>query len=173
MHPHTGCIRVDIRKTPCQHAVSEVQTRPARGKAAWGTASVRDSTKHEWHVVTDRTSPEATLPVIADDAASRLEILGGASGAALAELLPSLAAVARAMEQEFHPRRFLDAFSTQLQPLVPHDRVAIVYLEDERRTFSIFAEHAGPGLLPKPSITRRIFGANRGSRSPTPPCVRF
>jgi GAF domain-containing protein len=75
--------------------------------------------------------------------------LGGAAGAALADLLPSLAAIARAMEEEFDPWRFLDEFSAQLHPLVPHDRLAIVYLDDDRRTFSIFAEHSAPGLLPK------------------------
>ncbi len=97
----------------------------------------------------DHSSAGATISRFALDAAPDLEILGGAGGAALIELLPSLAAIARAMEKEFDPRRFLDAFCAQLQPLVPHDRISIVYLDDERRTFSVFAEHAGPGLLPK------------------------
>ena len=97
----------------------------------------------------DRQSPEATVTLLAQDPTPPLEALRGLAGTALVELLPSLAAIARAMEEEFDPRRFLDAFCTQLQPLVPHDRVSIVYLDDDRRTFSIFAEHAGPGLLPK------------------------
>ncbi len=97
--------------------------------------------------MTDHSS--ATIPDFARDTAPPLEILGGAGGEALIELLPSLAAIARAMEEEFDPRRFLDAFCGQLQPLVPHDRVSIVYLDDEQRSFSVFAEHAGPGLLPK------------------------
>jgi transcriptional regulator with GAF, ATPase, and Fis domain len=72
-----------------------------------------------------------------------------AAGTALTELLPSLAAIARAMEDEFDPRRFLQEFSANLNPLVPHDRLAVVYLEDAGHTFSVFAEHAAPGLLPK------------------------
>jgi transcriptional regulator with GAF, ATPase, and Fis domain len=65
------------------------------------------------------------------------------------ELLPSLAAIARALEAEFDPRRFLDGFCARLWPLVPHDWLSIVYLDDERPTFSIFAEHAGAGRLPE------------------------
>jgi transcriptional regulator with GAF, ATPase, and Fis domain len=99
--------------------------------------------------VIDHESWEATVTLLAPDTAPPLPALGGAAGAALVELLPSLVAVARAMEGEFDPRRFLDAFSAQLQLVVPHDRVSIVYLDDDRQTFSIFAEHAGPGLLPK------------------------
>jgi Nif-specific regulatory protein len=99
--------------------------------------------------VTDRSATGATISRPAQEAAPSVELLGGAGGAALVELLPSLAAIARAMEEAFDPRRFLDAFCSQLRSLVPHDRVAIVYLDDERRTFSVFAEHAGPGLLPK------------------------
>ncbi|HSB78538.1 MAG TPA: GAF domain-containing protein, partial [Candidatus Methylomirabilis sp.] len=75
--------------------------------------------------------------------------LDTATEAALVDLLPTLAAIARAMEDEFDPRRFLEEFSANLNPLVPHDRLAIVYLEDGGHTFSVFAEHAAPGLLPK------------------------
>lgn len=96
-----------------------------------------------------RKSSEAAVALLVQETESSLAALGGAAGAALVELLPSLAAMVRAMEGEFDPRRFLDAFSTQLQPLLPHDRVSIVYLDEDGRTFSIFAEHAGPGLLPK------------------------
>ena len=66
----------------------------------------------------------------------------------LADLLPCLAAIGRAMEGEFDPRRFLDDLSAQLRPLIPHDRLGILYLDDDGRTFSVFAEHAAPGLLP-------------------------
>ena len=48
---------------------------------------------------------------------------------------------------DFQPRAFLDDFSTALQPLVPHDRLGIGYLADDRRTFSVFAEHGGPRIL--------------------------
>jgi transcriptional regulator with GAF, ATPase, and Fis domain len=64
------------------------------------------------------------------------------------DVLVCLAAVARALEAEFQPRAFLNDFSTSLHPLVPHDRLGIGYLADDRRTFSVFSEHAGPGVLP-------------------------
>ena len=66
----------------------------------------------------------------------------------LADLLPCLAAIGRAMEGDFDPRRFLDDLSAQLLPLIPHDRLGLLYLDDDGHTFSVFAEHATPGLLP-------------------------
>ena len=59
-----------------------------------------------------------------------------------------LEAIARALHSEFQPRAFLADFSTALQPFVPHDRLGIGYLSDDGRTFSVFAEHGGPGFLP-------------------------
>src|SRR5215471_5152334 len=64
------------------------------------------------------------------------------------DVLLCLAAVARALTTEFRPRVFLNDFSTALHPLVPHDRLGIAYLADDRRTFSVFAEHGEPGVLP-------------------------
>ena len=64
------------------------------------------------------------------------------------ELLVCLAAIRRALETEFQPRAFLDDLSTTLGPLVPHDRLGVCYLADDRRTYSVFAEHGTPGLLP-------------------------
>jgi len=63
-------------------------------------------------------------------------------------LLVCLAAIGRALETEFQPRAFLDDCSTALQPLVPHDRLRIGYLADDRRTFSVFAERGGPDVVP-------------------------
>ena len=63
-------------------------------------------------------------------------------------LLVCLAAIGRALEADFQPRAFLDDLSTALQPLVPHDRLRIGYLADDRRTFSVFAEHGGPSVVP-------------------------
>jgi transcriptional regulator with GAF, ATPase, and Fis domain len=63
-------------------------------------------------------------------------------------LLVCLAAIGRALEADFHPRAFLDDFSTALQSLVPHHRLRIGYLADDRRTFSVFAEHGGPSVVP-------------------------
>ncbi|HWT77939.1 MAG TPA: sigma 54-interacting transcriptional regulator, partial [Candidatus Methylomirabilis sp.] len=62
-------------------------------------------------------------------------------------LLVSLAAIGRAMEEEFDPRRFLEEFSAKLQGLIPHDRLVIDLLDENGRTFTVFAEHAPPGLL--------------------------
>jgi Nif-specific regulatory protein len=65
------------------------------------------------------------------------------------DLLVCLAAIGRALEVEFQPRRFLDELSTVLGPLVPHDRLGIGYLADDRRTVSIFAEHGASVFLPE------------------------
>jgi len=77
-------------------------------------------------------------------------------------LLGCLAAVGRAVEGEFDPRRFLDDLSRMLQPLIPHDRLGILYLDEERRTYSVFAEHAVPGLLP--SVGRYTTDLEREDR---------
>ena len=58
-------------------------------------------------------------------------------------------AIARALDGEFQPRTFIDDFSTALQPVVPHDRLGIAYLGDNRRTFSVFATHGAPAFLPE------------------------
>ena len=65
------------------------------------------------------------------------------------DLLVCLAAIGRALEGEFDPRAFLDDLSAKLRPLVPHDRLSIGYLADDRRTFLVFAEHGAPGFLPE------------------------
>jgi transcriptional regulator with GAF, ATPase, and Fis domain len=64
------------------------------------------------------------------------------------DVLVCLAAIARALHGEFQPRTFLADVSAALQPFVPHDRLGIGYLSDDGRTFSVFAEHGGPGFLP-------------------------
>ena len=63
------------------------------------------------------------------------------------DLLVCLAAIVRALHAEFQPRLFLDELSTALRSLVPHDRLDIAYLAEDRRTFSVFAEHGAPGFL--------------------------
>ena len=68
-----------------------------------------------------------------------------ADDAALADLVECLAAIGRSMQDEFDPQRFLADFSGKLERLIPHDRLVIAYLDDDRRTFSIFAEHAKQG----------------------------
>ncbi len=65
----------------------------------------------------------------------------------LGDLLSSLAAIGRSMQEEFDPQRFLDEFSGQIQRLIPHDRLVIDLLDENGRTFTVFAEHAPPGLV--------------------------
>jgi transcriptional regulator with GAF, ATPase, and Fis domain len=70
--------------------------------------------------------------------------LGRTDGPAegLADLLESLAAIGRSMQEEFDPQRFLGEFSARLQRLVPHDRLVVDLLDEDGRTFTVFAEHA-------------------------------
>jgi transcriptional regulator with GAF, ATPase, and Fis domain len=65
------------------------------------------------------------------------------------DLLVCLAAIGRALHGEFQPRLFLEELSTALRPLVPHDHLDIGYLAEDRRTFSVFAEHGTLGFLPR------------------------
>jgi Nif-specific regulatory protein len=69
-------------------------------------------------------------------------------GLALAEpaVLTPLAAIGRAMQEEFDPRRFLGDFSQSIREIVPHDRLVVDHLDESGRTFTVFAEHAPPGL---------------------------
>jgi transcriptional regulator with GAF, ATPase, and Fis domain len=65
----------------------------------------------------------------------------------LGDLLASLAALGRSLQDRFDPQRFLAEFSARVQPLVPHDRLLIAYLEDDGESFTVFAEHAVRGPL--------------------------
>ncbi len=60
-------------------------------------------------------------------------------------LIP-LAAIGHAMQEAFDPRRFLGEFSESIREIVPHDRLVIDHRNDDGRTFTVFAEHAPPGL---------------------------
>jgi transcriptional regulator with GAF, ATPase, and Fis domain len=78
------------------------------------------------------------------------------------DALVCLAAIARALHGEFQPRTFLADVSAALQPFVPHDRLGIGYLSDDGRTFSVFAEHGGPGFSPSTDrYTTDLGGAAR------------
>jgi len=78
------------------------------------------------------------------------------------DILACLEAIAGALHGEFQPRAFLADFSTALQPFVPHDRLGIGYLSDDGRSFSVFAEHGGPGFLPPTDrYTTDLRGAAR------------
>ncbi len=63
----------------------------------------------------------------------------------LADLLASLAAIGRSMQEPFDPQGFLAEFSARVRRLVPHDRLMIAYHE-EGGTLSVFAEHGPAGL---------------------------
>src|SRR5439155_10272291 len=65
----------------------------------------------------------------------------------LGDLVASLAALGRSMQERFDPQRFLSEFSTPVQALVPHDRLLVAYLEDDGDSFTVFAEHAVRGPL--------------------------
>jgi transcriptional regulator with GAF, ATPase, and Fis domain len=65
----------------------------------------------------------------------------------LADLLASLAAIGRSMGEEFDPQRFLGEFSARIQRLVPHDRLVIDLLDEDGKTFTVFAEQAPPTLV--------------------------
>jgi len=64
------------------------------------------------------------------------------SAPAAPDFLAALAAIGRSLHEPFDPGRFLDAFSTALQRLVPHDRLVVDLLDETGRTFTVFAEHA-------------------------------
>jgi Nif-specific regulatory protein len=64
------------------------------------------------------------------------------------QIVDCLEAIEKALEGEFQPRTFLDDFSSALHRLVPHDRLGIGYLGDDRATYSVFAEHGERGFLP-------------------------
>src|SRR3989442_10085052 len=66
----------------------------------------------------------------------------------LGSIVAAVAARARAMSPDFDPGGFLEGLSGQLQGLIPHDRVVVLYLDEGGRTVSVFAEHA-PGDAPR------------------------
>jgi transcriptional regulator with GAF, ATPase, and Fis domain len=65
----------------------------------------------------------------------------------LAGLVCSLGAIGQALHGAFDPQGFLKEFSAHVQRVIPHDRLMIAYLEDEGRTFTVFAEYAAVGPL--------------------------
>jgi transcriptional regulator with GAF, ATPase, and Fis domain len=75
----------------------------------------------------------------AQEVASRYN--GGSMSGGLADLLACVAAFARSLDGVFDPQRFLDEFSERAQALVPHDGTVLAWLEDEGRSFSVFARH--------------------------------
>jgi two-component system response regulator HydG len=61
-------------------------------------------------------------------------------------LLESVAALARSMEEEFDPRRFLGRFSEKIAPALPHTRIVVFRLGEDEKTFTVFAEHDPKGV---------------------------
>jgi transcriptional regulator with GAF, ATPase, and Fis domain len=64
------------------------------------------------------------------------------------ELAAALAGVAVSLRDDVPADRILAALSDLLQPILPHDRLVIDHLDENRRTFRVFAEHVvhGPVL---------------------------
>ena len=64
------------------------------------------------------------------------------------ELAASLAGVAASLRDDLPPDRILAALSDVLLPVLPHDRLVVDHLDENRRTFRVFAEHVvhGPVL---------------------------
>ena len=60
----------------------------------------------------------------------------------LGGIVGAIAARARALSRESDPGGLLEGLSGQLQGLIPHDRVVVLYLDEGGRTVSVFAEHA-------------------------------
>ncbi len=71
----------------------------------------------------------------------------GAPAGGLPGLACSLGALGHALREEFDPQRFLKEFSACLQGVLPHDRLLVVYLDDDGQTFTVFAEYAAVGPL--------------------------
>jgi transcriptional regulator with GAF, ATPase, and Fis domain len=63
------------------------------------------------------------------------------------DLVDSLAAIGRSLGRVFEPRGFLREFSAQIRRMVPHDRIVIDHLDEDGRTFTVFAEHAPADLV--------------------------
>ena|SRR3990172_676223 len=70
-------------------------------------------------------------------------------------LMSLIGVIGRSTQRECDPRRFLDEFSDQIEPLIPHDRLVIHHLDDAGLTFTVFAERAvrGPVIHTEHSTT--------------------
>ncbi len=84
----------------------------------------------------------------------------------LANLLACVAAFARSLEGAFDPQRFLDEISGRAQALVPHDGMAIAWIEDEGRTFSAFAHHVAVGGGPRLDFSNYTIATDPSGRFP-------
>src|SRR5258706_207123 len=87
----------------------------------------------------------------------------------LAGIVGAVAGRARAMTPDFDPGGFLEGLSRQLQGLIPHDRVTVLYLDEGGRTVSVFAEHAS-GDAPRHD-GRFTLSQARASRYPVTEAV--
>ncbi len=92
-------------------------------------------------------SATGSAPLLQEGAGECPSVGGSVDDAAsvLADLLCSLAAIGRSMQEEFDPKRFLEQFSACVERLIPHDRLVVFHLGDDGRTFTVFAEHAPRG----------------------------
>src|SRR5260370_5245656 len=80
----------------------------------------------------------------------------------LGGIVGAIGARARALSRESDPGGLLEGLSGQLQGLIPHDRVMVLYLDEGGRTVSVFAEHAsGDALRHDGRSTLSLARANR------------
>jgi transcriptional regulator with GAF, ATPase, and Fis domain len=87
----------------------------------------------------------------------------------LGGLVGAIAARARVLSRESDPGGLLEGLSGQLQGLIPHDRVMVLYLDDGGRTVSVFPEHAS-GDAPRHD-GRSSLSLARANRYPTAEAV--
>src|SRR2546429_1457638 len=91
-----------------------------------------------------------------NDRVTETEVPGG--------IVSAVVARARAMAPEFDPGGLLEGLSRQLQGLIPHDRLTVLYLDEGGRTVSVFAEHTS-GDAPRHD-GRYTLSLARASRYP-------
>jgi Nif-specific regulatory protein len=85
--------------------------------------------------------------------------------AGLTDLLACVAAFARSLDGAFDPQRFLDEFSERAQALVPHDGTVLTWLEDDGRSFSVFARHITQRGIPL-EVGNYTIASDPGGRFP-------
>ncbi|HKE02097.1 MAG TPA: hypothetical protein VKE69_13860, partial [Planctomycetota bacterium] len=58
----------------------------------------------------------------------------------LPDLVGSIAAIGRSLQEEFDPVRFLHRFAERVRSVLPLDRMTLLSLSDDERTVTVFAE---------------------------------
>jgi len=87
------------------------------------------------------------------------------------DLGASLASVAVSLRDDVPRDRVLAALSDVLQPVLPHDRLVVDALDENGRTFRVFAEHVVRGPVCTRTTTRPTSSARRATRSRSGPSL--